>query len=79
MSSSRRRFIQYAIVLPCLTFVAIACSSGNPANVAVNSQKASQTAEQPIKIRIAYPSGMNGQIATTMEKAGIANQQGLDA
>jgi ABC-type nitrate/sulfonate/bicarbonate transport system substrate-binding protein len=30
-------------------------------------------------IRIAYPSGMNGQIVVTMEKAGIAKGHGLDA
>ncbi|MFD1330885.1 ABC transporter substrate-binding protein [Methylopila musalis] len=31
------------------------------------------------QIRIAYPSGMNGQIVVTMEKAGIAKKVGLDA
>ncbi|TCT05154.1 ABC transporter substrate-binding protein [Aquabacter spiritensis] len=30
-------------------------------------------------IRIAFPSGMNGQIVVTMEKAGIAKEAGLDA
>jgi len=33
----------------------------------------------PIKIRIAYPSGMNGQIPVVMERAGIAKKHGLDA
>lgn len=37
------------------------------------------TAESPIKIRIAYPSGMNGQIPVVMERAGIAKKYGLDA
>ena len=36
-------------------------------------------AETPIKIRIAYPSGMNGQIPVVMERAGIAKKYGLDA
>ena len=36
-------------------------------------------AETPIKIRIAYPSGMNGQIPVVMERAGIAKKHGLDA
>jgi ABC-type nitrate/sulfonate/bicarbonate transport system substrate-binding protein len=34
---------------------------------------------QETKIRIGYPSGMNGQIPVTMEKAGIAAKHGLDA
>lgn len=38
-----------------------------------------QAAEVPIKIRIAYPSGMNGQIPVVMERAGIAKKHGLDA
>lgn len=33
----------------------------------------------PIKIRIAYPSGMNGQIPVVMERAGLAKKHGLDA
>lgn len=33
----------------------------------------------PIKIRIAYPSGMNGQIPVVMERTGIAKKHGLDA
>lgn len=37
------------------------------------------TADAPIKIRIAYPSGMNGQIPVVMERAGIAKKYGLDA
>lgn len=36
-------------------------------------------AETPIKIRIAYPSGMNGQIPVVMERAGVAKKHGLDA
>ncbi len=38
-----------------------------------------QAADAPIKIRIAYPSGMNGQIPVVMERAGIAKKYGLDA
>lgn len=80
---SSHRFINYAIVLPCLTFAAIACSLGNPANVVVNSKintqlKNSQTVES-IPIRVAYPSGMNGQIAIAMQKAEIAKKHNLDA
>ena len=33
----------------------------------------------PVKIRIAYPSGMNGQIPVVMERAAIAEKHGLDA
>ena len=33
----------------------------------------------PVKIRIAYPSGMNGQIPVVMERAAIAKKHGLDA
>lgn len=33
----------------------------------------------PLKIRIAYPSGMNGQITVAMERAGLAQKHGLDA
>ena len=36
-------------------------------------------AESPIKIRIAYPSGMNGQIPVVMERTGLAKKFGLDA
>lgn len=36
-------------------------------------------AEGADKIRIAYPTGMNGQIPVVMEKAGIAASNGLDA
>lgn len=36
-------------------------------------------AAEPIKIRIAYPSGMNGQIPVVMEQAGIAKKHGLEA
>lgn len=35
-------------------------------------------AAPPIKLRIAYPSGMNGQIPVVMEKAGIAKKHGID-
>lgn len=38
-----------------------------------------QAADAPIKIRIAYPSGMNGQIPVVMEHTGIAKKYGLDA
>lgn len=37
------------------------------------------TAAAGDKIRIAYPTGMNGQIPLVMEKAGIAANNGLDA
>lgn len=33
----------------------------------------------PVKIRIAYPTGMNGQIPVVMERAAIAKKHGLDA
>ncbi len=33
----------------------------------------------PVKLRIAYPSGMNGQIPVVMEKLGIAEKHGIDA
>ncbi|HJX16932.1 MAG TPA: NrtA/SsuA/CpmA family ABC transporter substrate-binding protein [Acidiferrobacterales bacterium] len=36
-------------------------------------------AEPPVKLRIAYPSGMNGQIPVVMEKMGIAKKHGIDA
>jgi ABC-type nitrate/sulfonate/bicarbonate transport system substrate-binding protein len=36
-------------------------------------------AQAPVAIRIAYPSGMNGQIPVVMERAGIAKKHGLDA
>jgi len=36
-------------------------------------------AQAPTQIRIAYPSGMNGQIPVVMERAGIAKKHGLDA
>lgn len=90
MLRSRRRFIKYAIVLPSLSFAAVSCTSshtGTPANGSTNSQAAeitlaetsSQSTAQSTKIRIAYPSGMNGQIAVAMEKAQIAKQNNLDA
>ena len=37
------------------------------------------TAAEPVKIRIAYPTGMNGQIPVVMERAGIAKKHGMDA
>lgn len=37
------------------------------------------SAQDAIKIRIAYPSGMNGIYPTMMERAGIAKKHGLDA
>lgn len=36
-------------------------------------------AQAPTKIRIAYPSGMNGIYPTVMERAGIAKKHGFDA
>jgi ABC-type nitrate/sulfonate/bicarbonate transport system substrate-binding protein len=36
-------------------------------------------AQTPVQIRIAYPSGMNGQIPVVMERTGIAKKHGLDA
>lgn len=47
--------------------------------VALMSFAALVQAADPIKIRIAYPSGMNGQIPVVMERAGIAKKYGLDA
>ena len=40
---------------------------------------ASESDAAPIKLRIAYPSGMNGQIPVVMEKTGIAKKHGIDA
>jgi len=40
---------------------------------------ASVSAQTPVQIRIAYPSGMNGQIPVVMERTGIAKKHGLDA
>ena len=40
---------------------------------------AGAAAQTPVQIRIAYPSGMNGQIPVVMERAGIAKKHGLDA
>lgn len=74
MFRSRRQFIKFALA-SSLSFAAIACSGNSTAP----TETASQATEQPIKIRIAYPSGMNGQIASTMENANIATQQGLEA
>lgn len=37
------------------------------------------SAQPAVKIRIAYPSGMNGQIPVVMERAGLAKKHGLDA
>jgi ABC-type nitrate/sulfonate/bicarbonate transport system substrate-binding protein len=90
MSKSRRRFIRYAIVLPSLSFAIVSCTSenrGGDAAKPVSSQSSVETkpdgastqTSELIKIRIAYPSGMNGQIATTMEKAEIAKKQGLNS
>ena len=53
-----------------LLFAALAVSS--MATVAA-------TGAAPTKIRIAYPSGMNGQIPVVMERAGLAKKHGLDA
>lgn len=83
MPRTRRRFIKYAIILPSLSFAASACSPSNSTNIAASSKidvqpKASKTVE-PIPLRVAYPSGMNGQIAMAMEKAEIAKRHNLDA
>ena len=40
---------------------------------------AGAAAQTPVQIRIAYPSGMNGQIPVVMERTGIAKKHGLDA
>jgi ABC-type nitrate/sulfonate/bicarbonate transport system substrate-binding protein len=40
---------------------------------------ASPALAQKAPVRIAFPNGMNGQICVTMEKAGIAKANGLDA
>ena len=37
------------------------------------------SAQSDLKIRIAFPSGMNGIYPTVMERAGIAKKHGLDA
>lgn len=80
-----RQFIKLAVyaVLPIAAFMVVSCTASNKTSESAQSVIAStgptQPVGEPIKIRIAYPSGMNGQIATTMEKAEIANQQGLEA
>ncbi len=84
MFRSRRRFIKYAIALPSISFAIASCTSSNRGNnQQVGETKvvatSSQATDKPIKIRIAYPSGMNGQIAKTMEKAEIAKKHNLDA
>lgn len=85
MMRSRRQFIKSIVytVLPIATSIVISCTASDktsestqPVTAAVRT---TQPVGEPIKIRIAYPSGMNGQIATTMEKAEIAKQQGLEA
>ena len=48
------------------------------AMLAIASMTATANAEDA-PIRIAFPSGMNGQIVVTMEKAGIAKKNGLNA
>ncbi len=40
---------------------------------------ATAAAQSDVKIRIAFPSGMNGIYPTVMERAGIAKKHGLDA
>jgi len=84
MFKSRRHFVKYAIILPSLSFAAVSCTSKQQTNsqsiVGTKSGAASpQDTDRSIKIRIAYPSGMNGQIAKAMEKAEIAKKHSLDA
>jgi ABC-type nitrate/sulfonate/bicarbonate transport system substrate-binding protein len=74
MSKTRRTFIQLATVIPVVAGIIFASST-----VGFSTDANAQASENPIKIRIAYPSGMNGQLATTMENANIAEAHGLDA
>lgn len=55
------------LVVVALSIAAAACAVPVVANAA-----------EPV-MRIAFPSGMNGQIVVTMDKAGIAQQSGLKA
>ena len=84
MFRSRRQFLKYAIALPSLSFAAASCvSKQQSSKQSITETKPVATSlqadDQLIKIRIAYPSGMNGQIAKTMEKAEIAKRHNLDA
>jgi ABC-type nitrate/sulfonate/bicarbonate transport system substrate-binding protein len=84
MSISRRSLIKlltYAVALPWASFSVVSCTATQQQKTQAvqNVQATNQLVEKPISIRIAYPSGMNGQIAKTMEKAEIAKKQGLDA
>lgn len=60
--------------LMCLTFRVVQCLT--LALICVSSSSAGTT---DIKMRIAFPASINGMIAVTMDKAGIAKKHGLDA
>lgn len=91
MAISRRSLIKritYTLVLPSISCMFFACagrqsanrSNGNNETNADNTVVAANKAEgEIVPIRIAYPAGMNGQIAKVMEKAKIAEKKGLEA
>ena len=92
MAISRRSLIKrltYTLVLPSISCVFFACAGTQSANNPSSNNKTAadgnavvevnQAEGKTIPIRIAYPAGMNGQIAKVMEKAKIAEKKGLEA
>ncbi|MBD1835283.1 NrtA/SsuA/CpmA family ABC transporter substrate-binding protein [Cyanobacteria bacterium FACHB-472] len=90
MAISRRSLIKrltYTLVLPSISCVLFACAGTQRANHSKgNNQTDSKAAiavnqveGETVPIRIAYPAGMNGQIAKVMEKAKITEKKGLEA
>lgn len=92
MAISRRSLLKrltYTLVLPSLSCVFFACAGTQSASNSSSNDKTAVDSEtvaavnqaegEPIPIRIAYPAGMNGQIAKVMEKAKIAEKKGLEA
>lgn len=63
-------------LFPMLAALLVLCG---PAGAAEAPAAIAAKTSAPVKIRIAYPSGMNGQIPVVMEKAAIAQKHGLDA
>jgi ABC-type nitrate/sulfonate/bicarbonate transport system substrate-binding protein len=90
MAISRRSLIKrltYTLVLPSISCVFFACAGRQPANHSRNNNETDSKAAiavnkvegKTVPLRIAYPAGMNGQIAKVMEKAKIAEKKGLEA
>jgi ABC-type nitrate/sulfonate/bicarbonate transport system substrate-binding protein len=84
MFRSRRSFLKlltYTVVIPSLSCVFLGCGETKNANNQAKNQETAVASkvDKEIPIRIAYPSGMNGQISKAMEKAEIAKKNGLDA